>query len=157
MISAEGGVGTFEYQWYVNDLPTTLGADAIAGENATTFTPPTDVLGTLHYYCEVTQTEEGCGVLTDLATITVLPSPEISSQPMPDSVCVDGFIDDLFVEFEEGVGVPTYQWFANSIPSMAGATQLVGETGSTYSPPTDIIGTTWYTCVLNFPEGGWVH
>ncbi|MDA1335714.1 MAG: PKD domain-containing protein [Bacteroidetes bacterium] len=154
MISAEGGVGTFEYQWYVNDLPTTLGADAIAGENATTFTPPTDVLGTLHYYCEVTQTEEGCGVLTDLATITVLPSPEISSQPMPDSVCVDGFIDDLFVEFEEGVGVPTYQWFANSIPSMAGATQLVGETGSTYSPPTDIIGTTWYTCVLNFPEGG---
>ena len=123
------------------------------GETAATYTPPTDQVGTLYYFCEVTQTEEGCSVYSELAQITVVPSPVISSQPVPDSVCVNGFIDALFVEFEEGVGAPSYQWFSNSIPSIVGATQLLGETGAAYTPPTDAIGTTWYTVVLNLSEG----
>ncbi len=154
MVSAEGGVGAFEYQWYVSTTASNMDGTEIIGATSSTYVPPVDATGTLYYYCEVTQTEAGCAVVSELAEIILNEAPEITSQPMPDSVCVDGLIESLFVEYEEGVGAPTYQWFANSIPSMAGATQLADENGPTYAPPTNVVGTMWYTCELNFSEGG---
>ena len=99
MISAEGGVGTFEYQWWLNDVPSVSGAQFLPGETATIYMPPSDQVGTFYYFCEVSQTEEGCGAFSEVVEITVVPNPVISSQPIPDSVCVNGFIDALFVEF----------------------------------------------------------
>ena len=64
-----GGSRTLEYQWWVNDVASISGAEILPRnrpDHATT------IKETFYYFCEVTQTEEGCGV-PDLAQITVVP------------------------------------------------------------------------------------
>ena len=42
----------------------------------------------------------------------------------------------------------SYQWYSNSVDSNTGGTAIGGATGSSYTPPTDAVGTTWYYCVV---------
>ena len=76
VISAEGESEPLNTNG-VNDVTSISGAEILPGETAATFTPPTDQVGTFYYFCEVTQTEEGCGVFSELAQITVVPTPVI--------------------------------------------------------------------------------
>jgi hypothetical protein len=75
-ISATAGSGTIaSYQWYSNTTASTSGGSSISGANASTYTPLTTALGTLYYYCVVTNS------LTCASTSAVSGAIVISSTP----------------------------------------------------------------------------
>ena len=65
------GAGTLTYQWY-------LGADAISGAEAATYTPTVSAIGSYEYHCVVTNTEAGklpTSLASSNATITIADDP----------------------------------------------------------------------------------
>lgn len=85
--------------------------------------------------------------------ILVEPAPLIIDQPLSDEVCINGSTPDLSVSIQ-GTGTPTYQWYSNNIDSNVGGNSIAGATNSTYSPPTDAVGQTYYYVVVMFATGG---
>ena len=61
--------GTLSYQWYSNTTNSTAGSAAISGETASSYTPETNMVGDLYYYCVVTNTNSGVNG-TPIATAT---------------------------------------------------------------------------------------
>jgi hypothetical protein len=51
--------GTLSYQWYRNTGNSNTGGTAVSGATAASYTPPTDAVGTVYYYVEVTNTLAG--------------------------------------------------------------------------------------------------
>lgn len=47
----------------------------------------------------------------------------------------------------------TYQWYSNTTNSNTTGTIIGGETNSTYTPSTSVLGTTYYYCVVNSSAG----
>ncbi len=139
-VGVEGGSGVAQFQWFSNVVQEAFNGDLIAGATNATFTPNTDAVGELFYYCEVQQSGANCQVTSMVVSIVVLPDPAFSIQPQPDSVCVGGAIDALSVAYEQGFGTPSYQWFSNSVPSVSGATPIPGAVVSTYLTDADEVG-----------------
>lgn len=73
--------GTLSYQWYKNTANTTAGAVAISSATDPSYTPPTDVVGTVYYYVVVTNTlttQSGVKISTNTSgvkTVIVLGQP----------------------------------------------------------------------------------
>jgi len=153
-VTASGGVGIFSYQWYRNTANNTTTGTLIPGAINATFTPPTDTVGTIYYYCVITQTGAGCSVISNTATVRINLAPFINQQPASSSVCLGGTPTLLSVGYANGVGTPTYQWFSNTTNSTAGATAISGETNNTYNPPSSVAGTTYYFATISFSSGG---
>ena len=121
LVSATGGLGSFNYQWYKNTRPDTIGEILISNATDSTFTPTIDSVGTVYYYCKITQSGLNCDVLTNSAGILVNPAPVIRIEPIDSQiVCLGGTFGKLIVSPENGVGVATYQWFKNSVKSDVG-------------------------------------
>ncbi len=51
--------GTLSYQWYSDIDGDAIDGTAITGATESTYTPPTDVVGTVYYYCVVTNSKTG--------------------------------------------------------------------------------------------------
>lgn len=153
-VQASGGIGsTYNYQWYVSSINNTTSGSAIAGETNSTFIPPTNVAGTLYYYCIVTQNSgNGCNVTSAIATVTVNLAPDFSAQPLSSTICLGQTLSALSFTIINGVGTPTYQWYSNTVNSTSGGTSISGATGATYSPPTNTSGTNYYYCIVTFPS-----
>ena len=49
--------GQLSYQWYKSNKNMTTGGTKLTGETGTSYTPPTDLVGTRYYYCVVTNTK----------------------------------------------------------------------------------------------------
>ncbi|MGY8918099.1 MAG: PKD domain-containing protein, partial [Flavobacteriales bacterium] len=146
---ATGGIGTYNYQWWVNDGS---GFVMATGPDATTasYTPPSNVVGTFDYFCVVSQnpTSADCWIHTDTCTLVVNPAPIVNTPPQNDSLCVDGIIPDLYV-IPTGPGIITYEWFrVETLGDVSVATT------ATYSPPTNVDGVFEYYCVVSFSSGG---
>ncbi len=72
------------YQWYSNTVNSNSGGAAV-GSTTTNFTPPTTTPGTYYYYCVITR---GTTTLaSNVATVTVVPSPTLSSVSQASPVC----------------------------------------------------------------------
>ncbi|MBK43329.1 MAG: hypothetical protein CMC83_05610 [Flavobacteriaceae bacterium] len=146
--SATGGdVGDYIFTWYNGDI--------VVGDGPT-YTPPSDVVGTFYYYYVVTTDAQGADCETTSATAEVIVQlgPSIDTQPIAtQTVCLDGATQELTAPYSNGVGVPTYQWYRNSTCDTSNTDDLVG-TESTYTPPSDVVGTFYYYVVLTFAEGG---
>ena len=146
---ANGGIGIYNYQWWVNDGS---GFVIATGPDATTasYTPASDVVGTFNYFCVVSQNPNSanCSVNTDTCTLVVNPAPIVVTPPQNDSLCVDGIIPDLYVN-PTGPGTITYQWFLINIGG-----DISVATTPTYSPPTNVNGIFEYYCVVSFSSGG---
>lgn len=108
--------------------------------------------GTVTY--TITPALDGCPGIPVNYVITVNPAPEIAVQPVSGSICEGGTLADLSVTLANGGGLPSYQWYSNTVDSTAGATLLAGETNSTYAPPSGTAGTTYYFVVITFASGG---
>lgn len=119
---------------------------------AQTISTTNSIPGTVTY--TITPTLNGCTGATVNYVITVNPAPEITSQPVSSSICEGGSLADLSVTVSNGGGVPTYQWYSNTVNSTTGATLILGETNPTYSPSSTAVGTTYYFVIITFASGG---
>jgi gliding motility-associated-like protein len=155
VVSANGGLGMFSYQWYSNTTNSNTGGTPILGATDSTFVPSVGIVGTLYYYCEITQTGINCNTVSLPATIVVNPAPTFATQPIDSqSVCLDGLLTSLNVTYQNGVGTPSYQWFVNSSNSYSGSVPVIGATNSNYLPLSTVVGTFYYYCVVSLSKGG---
>ncbi|MEC4050509.1 PKD domain-containing protein [Flavobacterium sp. SUN046] len=154
-VTAAGGIGTYTYQWYSNTVNNTTTGSPITAEISNTYTPPTSTVGTVFYYCEVSQTSLGCGVTSAIATVVVVAAPFVNSQPLnTQTVCLNGNTTALSVTYSNGTGTPTYQWYNNTTNTNTGGTLISGATTATYTPPSNAIGDLYYYCIITFSSGG---
>ena len=156
MIAVEGGTGAYSYQWYVSTTASNTGGAEIVGATTSSYVPPVDVVGTLYYYCVITQSGANCEVVSEVAEIVTNESPDFTMTLLDQEVCLDGSLDVYEVTFANGTGVPSYQWYWNDVASNTGGTALLDETLSTFQPLSDgmWLGETWYYCEVTFSFGG---
>ncbi|MGJ8661075.1 MAG: PKD-like domain-containing protein, partial [Bacteroidota bacterium] len=154
-VVTSGGIGsTYNYQWYRNSNNSNSGGTIIASATNSTYTPPTDTVGTLYYYAEITQASANCSATTNLAEVIINPAPVINTQPVSNTYCLGDTINQLSVSYSDGVGTPTYQWYSNTDNNTTTGTAISGETTSTFNPPSTIASTVYYYVVITFSSGG---
>ncbi|MDI1315791.1 PKD domain-containing protein [Flavobacterium sp.] len=152
-VTVSGGLGTvYNYQWYSSSTNNTTSGTVITGETNNTFIPPTITAGTVYYYCLITQAVgSGCNATTNTAEVIVNVAPALANQPISSTVCVNETPTLLSLTYTNGIGIPTYQWFSNTINSNIGGNTIASATNATYSALTVTSGTTYYYCVITFP------
>ena len=153
-VAATGGLGTFSYQWYSNTSNNNSGGALILGATSSSYTPSVATVGIKYYYCVITQSGLNCGVTSNTAGITVSLAPTFVLQPISQTICTGGAFAPLSVTYQDGTGVPSYQWFSNSTNNYSGAVAISGATNSTFQPSAASLGTTYYFCEISFSFGG---
>ncbi len=154
-VSITGGNGSASYQWFSNTTNSNIGGTIIAGATLSAFTPPSSVVGIQYYYCVINQTGANCGVTSNPAEVIVNLAPAISSQPLgAQQHCLNAGTNNLQVDYSNGTGLPSYQWFVNTTNSAVGGAQINSATNNMFTPPSSIDGTFYYYCVISFVSGG---
>lgn len=154
-VTATGGSGTFTYQWYSNATNNTTSGTAISGATSASYTPPSTTVGTIYYYCMVSQSTANCGVTSNTAAIVITAAPSFTTQPVASqNVCVNGSTAPLTVAYTNGTGTPAYQWYSNTTNTTVGGTAITGATASSFTPPSTTAGTFYYYCIVSFTGGG---
>ena len=77
-VAVDGGTGTYSYQWYESSTAGTTAGDPIPGATSSTYVPPVGAVGTLYYYCIITQSGANCEVVSDYAAIVTNEAPEFT-------------------------------------------------------------------------------
>lgn len=152
IVTATGGIGIYNYQWYSNTINSTTNGIILNGEINAIFTPSTTNDGTIYYYCEITQPNGiGCNVTSQTSEIIINVAPAISDNPFSSTVCLGNNPILLSVNYINGVGTPTYQWYSNTVNSNLGGAIINNENTSTYDPPSTLSGIFYYYCQISFP------
>ncbi len=91
----------------------------------------------------------GCLASTVTGTINIKPLTSISTQPSNSrqQICQNYLANPLSV-VANGFNL-TYQWYANNDSSNQTGTIIPGATSSTLSPPTNLVNTQYYYCIVN--------
>jgi len=154
-VKVTGGIGKYAYQWYQNTTNSNSGGSIIPNANDSIYMPSTTNTGTLYYYCEITQPNgPGCNAVSNTSQVIVKEGPAITEQPSSLVVCKNEISPKLVVSWKNGVGIPSYQWFSNTLNSNTGGTLIPTATDSVYMPSTAVVGTIYYYCVISFSSGG---
>ncbi len=149
------GSGTLTYIWESstdNASFTTVGTSA-------TFDPPA-LTQTTYYRQTITSTLNGvaCTATSNVITITVVPPPTITAEPVAtQSLCQGGTITPLSITVTGGAGTPpvySYQWYSNTVNSTIGGTPLASEVTATFTPSNTTAGTTYYYCIVSTDGAG---
>jgi len=149
VVTPSGGVGTYSYQWYNSQTNT-----EIAGATNASYTPSTATVGTLSYYCIITQTGSACSVTSPLVSVQVVTVPTVNTQPLASQpICINNTPITLTTAFIDGTGTPTYQWFTNTVNSYTGGTAITGATTLSYTPITAVVGSLYYYCIATYSNG----
>ena len=98
----------------------------------------------------VTPKSGSCTGATFTVTVTVNPSPTINSVSLdPETLCLNSTPTNLSVTASAATGSITgYQWYSNTANNNTSGTLISGATSNTYTPPTNIAGTTYYYVVI---------
>jgi hypothetical protein len=131
------GIGT------ATGLPTGLSASWASNTITISGTPTQS--GTFNYSIPLTG---GCGSAT--GTIIIKPvgtNFAVTSHPSTTNqvYCVNATATTLSMTGNE---VNTYQWYSFDGTNGSGQTAIAGATSSTYTPPTNVIGTKYYKCYV---------
>ncbi len=154
-VTAAGGLNVFYYQWYQNTVNNKTTGTIIAGAIGATYKPATTTVGTSYYYCVVSQGSGlGCDVTSETAEVIVVPALAFTNQPVSSTICEGDMPTALSVTYVNGVGVPTYQWYSNTVNSSLGGNPIAGATNATYTPLVLTVGTVYYYCTITLPPGG---
>ncbi len=86
-VMVSNGLGTISYQWYVNTVNNATTGTPITGANTSIYTPPVTDVGTLYYYCMVSQDVSGCEVTSIVSEVEVSAGAQFSAQPISDELC----------------------------------------------------------------------
>ena len=125
VVSATGGLGTYNYQWYSNTVNTTIGGTLILGATDSTYTPPVNTVGVMYYYCVITQSGSNCEVTSLPGAITTTEGPTFVIQPISNqTVCLGGTVTSLDVSYQNGTGTPSYQWYITTNTNVIGTAIL---------------------------------
>ena len=150
VVTPSGGLGTYSYQWFNSPANT-----AITGAISANYTPSTSTVGTLSYYCVITQTGLACSVTSPVVNVQVVNIPTVNLQPLASQpVCINNAPTTLTTTFIDGTGTPTYQWYSNTVNSYTGGTAISGSTTLSYVPITSVVGTLYYYCIATYANGG---
>jgi hypothetical protein len=142
------------YQWYKNTNPTTVGATLIPGATNDNFSPVETVAGDYYYYVIVTGSDATItSGLSGKITITNTQAAVITTQPSATNqiICTGASSNPLEV-VATGTGL-TYQWFKSSVSRNFNGEAIVGATTSTFTPPTNVIGASYYYSVVTNAGG----
>lgn len=101
----------------------------------------------------ITPSLNGCDGTPVNLIITVNPAPTFTTQPIPETICLNGPVSTLSVSVN-GSGTATYQWYSNSTDNNTTGTEITGETNSTYTPGNTPIGVTHFYAIVSFTSGG---
>ena len=151
--SGDANTGDFSYQWFSNTTNSNTGGTAITGANTNVYNPDNTTVGTFYYYVVINQTASGCEVNSEVSTIIINEGPSITTQPIPSDICLDGAANVLEVVTQNGVGTPTYQWYASTTNTYDLTNPIAGATNSTYTPPTNTVGEVFYFVIIAFDGG----
>jgi gliding motility-associated-like protein len=154
IVSVTGGIGTYSYQWYSNGNNSNSGGVLITNATNAIYTPSTASVGTIYYYCVISQSGIGCAVVSTTSTVIINSAPTFTKQPKPSIICLGNVPNLLEVAFINGAGIPQYQWFSNTVNAISGGTIIGGATGASYNPPAANSGTLYYYCVVTLSSGG---
>jgi len=150
-----GGSGAFSYQWYSNTANNSTSGTLISGATTSTYSPNTTTIGTVYYYCLITQPSTlGCSVKSNTSELVVNAAPTITTQPQSSTVCQGGTPTLLTIAYTNGVGTPSYQWYSNTTNNTTTGTAISGEINSSYAPPAATLGIVYYYCVISLPSTG---
>ncbi|RBP28444.1 gliding motility-associated-like protein [Oceanihabitans sediminis] len=153
-VAASGGIGTLSYQWYENTVNNTNSGTPITGATSASFTPPTSDVGTMYYYCVVSQDVSGCEAISVISEVAVSAGAQFVSQPVSDVLCLGETTSDLTVSYSNGAGTPTYQWYQNTVNETTSGTVITGATSDSYTPDVSTVETFYYYVIISFDSGG---
>ena len=147
------GVAT-NYTW-TNNTPsiglTNTGSTATIPGFTATNTGTSTVVATVNATPTYVSGNKTCTGTAQSYTITVIPTPIITTQPQPQTVCLGGGLSNLTVAYSGGNGTPTYQWYSSATNSTANGTAITGANSGAYTlPAANTVGTTYYYCTLTF-------
>ncbi|MFV5697441.1 PKD domain-containing protein [Flavobacterium sp. ZT3R17] len=152
--SGDVSVGALSYRWFSNATNSNSGGNSILGATNATFTPPTTAIGTIYYYCEISQSGLGCNAKSNVAAVIINLASTITLQPSSSTLCLGGTPTLLKVAYSNGVGTPQYQWYSNATNSTIGSTSISGATNDSFNPPAITVGITYYYCIITLSSGG---
>ena len=135
-----------------NDNPS-VGLPTTGQGDITSFVAKNNTLNPVTAKITVTPSINGCNGESKYFTITVNPAGIITKQPVPSDICLSLIPNQLSVEFTNGTGPPTYQWYSNNVDTYTGGTMVAGAIQSTFDPPYLKADTTFYYCIISFPSG----
>jgi|GEM_PF-3345463 len=162
--SALEGIEGFSitYRWYCSEDNVAAGGTAL-GESGAVFTPSTEDISTLYYYCVATLISAyhyyPSSMVSTIQKVTVNPRtlaevPDITQHPESAAYVLGTAAAALSVAARVGDGgTLTYQWHSSADNDTNGASVL-GATGTTLIPPTDTVGTVYYYCVVTNTASG---
>ncbi len=156
-VSYVNGTGAASYQWYANTINSNTGGTAISGAITSVYNPPSSIAGIVYYYCIITFSSGGCASITsNVAMIDIKVDPTISSQPLiSQDICEGGNATQLTLSYTGGTGIPTYQWYSNTINSSVGGTAISGTNSQNYTPPTfNVAGFYYFYATVNLTGNG---
>lgn len=105
------------------------------------------------------ETEDYCFTVTD-ASGPSCPNAASIAPSAVQTICQNGTTNQLTATYTTGgvTGTPTpqYQWYSNTTNSnlISTATLIVGATSSTFTPPSNTVGTLYYFCVVYSTDNG---
>jgi hypothetical protein len=154
-ISYTGTNSTANYQWFSNSTNSYANATIIGGATNSDFTPPSNIVGTKYYFCQIYLNNTFCPqpYFSSLCSVFVNPPAELISQPDSSNVCNGGIANQMCVTYANGTLSPSYQWYSSESNNNSAGTAISGATGSCYSPPTSTDGTTYYYAMITFAGG----
>jgi len=142
-----------KYSWTAIATP---GITGFIGSGTTPVLPTAPIFnsgntqGTVIY--TITPSLNGCLGDTVDYVIKVNPAPNISN-PKSFDICIGSIPDTLSVVATNGLGIPTFQWYRNTVNNNTTGTQIAGALNATYVPPTVKADTMYYYCVVTYPTG----
>lgn len=148
------------YLWYKNTVNSTTGGVEVGREATYTPTLSSTAGTTYYYYCVVkatlkTDVSKTLTATSDVAAITVSePYVKFTKQPSGAQYSIGATATPLSVEATTNISEATisYQWYSNDSESTNDGTPV--GTGTSYTPSTEMTGTTYYYCVATARKDG---
>jgi hypothetical protein len=135
-----GGSNNVSLQWQINNS----GWSDLAGQTNLTYSPSTAVVGTIQYRVRVIDIGSGCSEpFSNIVSVTTQPQPTVTISINNPVVCLTGsaLITSSVIN---GSGVFSYQWQSSPNGSSSWTNIVVNGNNATYTPLTNVTGTTYY-------------
>ena len=142
-VSVTATGNSLSYQWQQSTNGSSY--SNISGATSSSYTYPTSSAGTKYYRCVITNTLYGYTATTtsNAATITVqnVTTPVFNTNPQ-DQIAYIGVAANNLIVSATSNGSIAYQWYSS--PDDSAWTIISGATSSSYTPPTNAVGSTYY-------------